>query len=254
MMRALSDTLASYREAHRLIWKGRIWPMLVAPVLLTMIYVPAMIMAGFSLGGVLSLHLAEWFPWLGDGTGWFSWLMQGLMLVVFAVFAYFTFRIVVMLLYLPFLEFLIELVEKRLLGHSSEDPKRWYHLMGRAAVMVSVILVFTAGLTVVSLLASLIPVVGTLVVMLCVLPLQFFLTGVGYLDPYLDRNGYSVRQSLGLLRRHFLTVIAFDAVGSALLLIPVIGWFLGPTYSVVAAVVLGIRLDERETENQSQSG
>lgn len=251
-MRAVTDTLASYREAHRLIWKGRIWPVLIVPVFLTMIYLPAMIVGGIFLSDALTTALVEWLPALGEETAWVYWPMRVLTFLIFALLGWFTFRIVVMLLYVPFLDLVMERVEKNHLGHASDDPKRWYQMLGRIGLVAFVTLSLTLGLSLLSLAASFVPVVGTLIAMGCVLPLQFFLTGFGYLDPYFDRNGYRVGESLGLLGRRFPTVVAFEAVGSSLLLVPVIGWFLGPTYSVVAGVVLALRLEEGEGNPQKR--
>lgn len=246
MTRALKDTLASYREAHGLIWQGRIWPVLIVPVILTVIYLPAMVLLGLACGQALVEPLRASLPWLQDDGRWVFWLVQGLMFLIFGIFAYFSFRIVVMLFYLPFLDAIIERAEKRLVGRSLEDPKRWYQMIVRMVLLALVTLTLTGALMLCQLLASFIPVVGTLVAVVALLPLQFFLTGVGYLDPYFDRNGYRVRASLAILGRRFPSVVAFEAVGSAMLLVPLVGWFLGPTYSVVAGVVMASRIEEGE--------
>jgi uncharacterized protein involved in cysteine biosynthesis len=248
-MRAVTDAFASYREAHRLIWNGGIWPVLVVPVLLTVIYLPAMVFVGFLSGRALSDGLLHLLPWLEDGGKWASWLVQGLLLLGFGIFAFFSYRIVVMLFYLPCLDLIIERAEARLLGKESYDHKRWYQMLVRMGLFALVILTLSAGLMVLNLLASLIPVMGPLIAMGCILPVQLFLTGAGYLDPYFDRNGYRVRESLRILRSRFPTVVAFEAVGSAFLLIPVVGWFLGPTYSVVAGVGLAIRMEENDPKS-----
>jgi len=168
--------------------------------------------------------------------------MRGLVLVIFGLLAYITFRVVVMLFYMPVLEFVAERVERRVLGRAIEDPKRWYQMIGRMGLIVAVTLVLSMTLALLSLAASFIPVVGTVVVMLGILPLQWFLAAVGYLDPSLDRRGYAVRASLRMLRSRFFTVVLFDLIGTAILLVPLVGWFLGPTYSVVAGIILVIRM------------
>lgn len=242
-MRAIRDNFDAYRRAHDLIWRKGIWRMMVIPMLLTFIYMPAVVVGGLALGEAFSGWVVTVFPWLGDYSGWVYWVMRVLVTAIFALFAYFTYRIVVMLLYMPFLDFVSERVERTVLGRAAEDPKRWYQMIGRMVLIVAVTIALTALLLMLNLVASFIPVVGTVVVLVAILPFQFFLTAVGYLDPYLDRNGYAVGESLRLLWSRFPTVVLFDLCGTGLLLVPLVGWFIGPTYSVVAGVLLAIRLD-----------
>jgi CysZ protein len=241
----LRHNLEAYREAHRLIWREGLWRWMVLPVLLTMAYLPLLVLGGLALGEGISGWLVDLLPWLGDYRGWVYWPMRVLLFLLFALFGYFSYRIVVMLLYLPMMEFIAEGVERRVLGEAEAVARPWYAMVGRILGIVSLTLLLSAGLLVLNLAASLIPVVGTLVALACILPFQFFLTAVGYLDPYLDRRGYTVRESLRLLWRHFPTVVGFDLLGTGLLLIPIVGWFLGPTYAVVAGILMGMRLHRR---------
>lgn len=246
-MRALRDNAHAYRLAHQLIWRGKIWRVMIIPVLMTMVYLPLVIVGGLALGEGFSEWMVSLFPWLANYSGWIHWMMRVLVFFLFALFGYFTFRIVVMLFYLPFLDFVSDRVERRVLGRPAEDPKRWHQMIGRILLIAVITILLTGLLLMLNLAASLIPVVGTIVAMVCILPFQFFLTGLGYIDPYFDRNGISVGESLGLLWRRFATVVVFDLFGTGLLLIPLIGWFLGPTYSVVAGVILGIRLQQADS-------
>ena len=252
-MQSLRDNLYAFRLAHQLIWKGKVWRVMIVPILLTMIYLPLVIMGGLAMGEAFSAWVVGFFPWMGDYSGWVYWPMRVLVFLIFTLFGYFTYRIVVVLLYMPVLEFVSERVERKVLGKANEDPKRWYQMIGRIILVALVTVMLTAVLMMFNLAASLIPVAGTIVAMVCVLPFQFFLTGFGYIDPYFDRSGYSVRESLRIQWRRFGTIVLFDLFGTGILLVPIVGWFIGPTYSVVAGVVLGIRIQEAEKKKAARA-
>ncbi|MCI5146663.1 MAG: hypothetical protein D3923_14340 [Candidatus Electrothrix sp. AR3] len=92
-----------------------------------------------------------------------------------------------------------------------------------------------------------IPVVGTLLSGAVVFFLQMFLSSAAYVDPYLDRRGMAPKQTFALLWSQKGEMFFFGATGLFLTMIPVIGWFIGPTYSVISGVALGVLLFE---ENQ----
>ena len=76
------------------------------------------------------------------------------------------------------------------------------------------------------------------------------LTGIGFVDPYFDRAGLSGMESFRVMRRRFFTIAEFSAVGGLILLIPIFGWILAPTYSVVAGVILAMNI-QKEKEGAS---
>ena len=99
--------------------------------------------------------------------------------------------------------------------------------------------VMSLGVAGLNLGVLLIPVVGWVVSVGVLLPVQLWLGGVQAVDPCLGRNGRGVRASLGLLRRRWLVTLLVGGGGALILLIPVLGWFIGPTYLVVAGVGTG---------------
>mgnify|MGYP003329131946 CR=1 FL=1 len=76
---------------------------------------------------------------------------------------------------------------------------------------------------------------------------MIFLTGIGFVDPYLDRKGLSGADSFRIMLKNFFTIMFFSLIGGLLLLIPIFGWLLGPTYSVVAGIIIAIGI---QSENQ----
>lgn len=76
-----------------------------------------------------------------------------------------------------------------------------------------------------------------------------FLSSAAFVDPYLDRRGMAPKQTFALLWSKKGEMFFFGAAGLLLTMIPVIGWFIGPTYSVISGVALGVLLFEENQEN-----
>ncbi|MCI5223916.1 MAG: hypothetical protein D3924_14900, partial [Candidatus Electrothrix sp. AR4] len=96
-----------------------------------------------------------------------------------------------------------------------------------------------------------VPVVGTLLSGAVVFFLQMFLSSVAFVDPYLDRRGMATKQAFTLLWGEKRDMFFFGTAGLLLTLIPVFGWFVGPTYSVISGVALGVLLFEEDTDSGS---
>jgi uncharacterized protein involved in cysteine biosynthesis len=79
-----------------------------------------------------------------------------------------------------------------------------------------------------------------------------FLSSAAYVDPYLDRRGMTPKQSLSLLWSTKGELFFFGATGLLLTIIPVIGWFIGPSYSVISGVGLGVLLFEENYDTTTQ--
>jgi len=97
------------------------------------------------------------------------------------------------------------------------------------------------------LFANFIPLIGGILALVFVIPCEIYLTGIGFIDPYLDRVGMSGAESFRVMRKHFFTIMVFSLVGGLILLIPIVGWLFGPTYSVVAGIIIAFGI---HNENQ----
>lgn len=238
MKKKTLDVLKAFGRAHSTVWKKGIRKYLAVPLILTLLYLPVLI-AGLA---AVSWFFTDFvFVHLGVGENpspWLLWTARVLLFALFGVPAVISFRTVVLLFYGPFLERIAEKVETTVLNRPTVAGKGMHLAFGRMLVMASCTLTATVVLTVFSLFFSLIPVVGGIVVIGVIVPLQLFVAGVEYMDPVLDIKGCTLSQSLNLLFKHFFTMLAFGALGTLILLIPVLGWFVGPTYSIVAAVFI----------------
>ncbi len=166
-------------------------------------------------------------------------LLLGILYIIGFVTGFLLYRTVIMIVYSPALGYMSEAVEKQLGGTMSpEFSCRGFAYDAIRGSSLS-ILTFVLSVAVFGLcwIISLLPLVGA-VVSVFLLPLsQMYLAGVGFSDPALERRRYSVRRSLGFCWKNRGRLIGHGLGFSLLLAIPLIGWFLAPSYGIIAGTV-----------------
>src|SRR5688572_8057115 len=116
--------LKAYLHAWRLIWRGRLWPLLVIPGLIGVLYFPLVGLLTFWHGGKLARYLQE--NWLPEFLK--QKIIAGLITVAVWVLAlylgFILFRNLVMILYAPVLSYLSLRTEEtaRSITRRTEDP------------------------------------------------------------------------------------------------------------------------------------
>ena len=169
---------------------------------------------------------------MAAGLGWSGW-PEIILFLGIGVLGVITYRTVVLLFYSLYLDRIAERVENR-----AGDRLPTTQILGRMVVVGIITVVGTVTMLLIEIGANLIPFIGGLIALALIIPCEMFLTGIGFIDPYFDRAGYSGMQSFRVMRNRFFTVGIFSSLGGLILLIPLFGWFLGPTYSVVAGIIL----------------
>ena len=90
------------------------------------------------------------------------------------------------------------------------------------------------GLILLITLLSFIPVIAIVTPLLTFI-VQAYYNGILMTDYTLERQGYSIKQSEIFYKTHDAEMFAIGLGFMFLLLIPVVGWFLAPTYGIVAS-------------------
>lgn len=232
--------LDAYRVSNRLIWRGGLWKYWLLPALLSLLYLPVLAM-GIWWG---SEWMASQMKWSGEVGSWAWWAWRVFWWGVFGMVGWFTYRSVVMVFHAPFLDAISERVEKELTGRDVVPAMTWLPMAVRSVKMAVLTGVASMGVSVVNAVVSLIPGLGLLLSLFVFLPIQWWIGGIQSMDPCLGRNGERVRRSLGRGFRRPIVTTLVGGVGSLILLIPVIGWFVGPTYLVVAGGIVAMRMRE----------
>ena len=240
----LSFGVASvFRDAHRVIWHRGCWKFLLAPVLLSALSIGVLSAAVWWAAGAASdSAVGALFASPSTFSVWVGRLLFILLLLLGGLAGLLGMRTIVMACYAPFLGLLGEAAEAELDGGVPDVSPPVFASLMRALALGLASAAASVALLVLGLLLSFIPLAGPFLSVAVVFPLQCVLLTVGYLDPFVERRGGPVTETLGLALRRFGTAFAFGAVGTALTVVPLAGWVLGPTYCVVGGMALGLRL------------
>ena len=247
-MRSLKVTFSAFNQAHNILWKADIWHLFKVPIILTVIYWPILVFCCYySASIVVDIILGSFTSIAGLGH-WMEWLLNILLFLLLGFLGLISFRSVVLIFYSIYLDGISEKVEG-LLGEKIECERTTKATIKRIVIIAALTISISFLLLIVNLLANVIPVVGGVLAFAILFPVQMFVMGTGYVDPFLDRAGFSGMGSFHLMKKHFWTVATFSLVGNLFLLIPIVGWFVGPTYSVVAGIIIAIGIfQENKTE------
>ena len=218
--------------------------MLSVPLLLTVLYFPVMVGACYFSAAVVVKFFEGQLGLDGDyrGWAWVEWSVEIVLFLGIGVLGIITYRTVVLIFYSLYLDRIAERVEKAVTGEVAESKRPPTQVLSRMTVVAIITILGTVLMLMIQLGANLIPVVGGLIALALVIPCEMFLTGIGFIDPYFDRAGLTGMKSFHVMRQRFFTIVVFSAIGGLILLIPFVGWFLGPTYSVVAGIIIALNI------------
>ncbi len=238
----------SFLKAHEILWKLGYWRYLLVPIILSVVLAVVLVVLCFAFSSILSVWLHEFLSTFFELPEWFRLVLM-LFIIVFEMGPFYVaFRSLVMVCYAPFLDKLSVKVEELVNGHSKEFDRGFIESIKRPLMMASFTISASVAVFVGGLFIGLVPVAGILISSLMLIPFQIFLSSVAYVDPYLERSGYTPRESIVLMRKNIGSMLIFGLFGFIIMMIPIIGWFVGPTYSVVAGIVFGILISKESVE------
>jgi CysZ protein len=227
----------AYSEANKVILKykllGRLW-------------LPGLLSVAFALGyAILAIWYGSTFSRDGKDYGWIlSWMGSFAYWVAIVAYAaaavilfWISFKFIIQVLLSPVLSKISTDVEYLLMG--KEPPKlTWKEGLedfGRAMRLALRNLLHELFY---GFLAGLIPVAGSVIGF----GVSSYYTGFGYMDYTLERHRYSFAQSVLFLRQNRGLSVGIGAVANLGMMVPVVGWFVVPTYATVAATLETMRL------------
>lgn len=238
-MKNLIAGIGDYWCAQRLLFRKGLWTVFLVPGILSVLYFPVSIVIAVTVmtGAADYIH-DHWLP---------AFLQGAVTMWVLAVFMWFAaiyvgflmFRNVIMILYSPVLSHLSESAEDRQLGRDTQgfDWKEMLHSAGRGTGMSLLSLAIGVVALVLGWCLALIPLVGGLIAIAWMAVTQFYLAGLGFCDPPMERRQMSVGETLAHAWRHRGRTIGHGIGFSLLLFIPIAGWFLAPSYGIVAGTL-----------------
>ncbi|MCI5120146.1 MAG: hypothetical protein D3908_02935 [Candidatus Electrothrix sp. AUS4] len=240
----MKNTIKAFKVGHEVLWKHGQWRRLRLPIALSVLMVPLSIAGFFTLGWELSAYLQHLiFPehtWT-EFIGFSIWIALSILV---AGPLYIVFRSLVLLVFTPFLDLVSEETESIMTGKPIPTGRTILSSIHRLILMLLLVVLASLLVVIAGFALSAIPVAGAAVSTAVVSFFQMFLSSAAFIDPYLDRRGMGPKQALALLWSKKLEVFFFGAAGFFITMIPIVGWFIGPTYSVISGVALGVLLFE----------
>jgi CysZ protein len=230
--------LNGYLRVPATLQRYGLWHYLLAPALVSLVLsfgiLAVVILAAMGLSGVVDRLVEISIGWLDQLINW----MVGI-LMVFAMLAAFVFlhRRIVLIVLAPLLSRLAELTVRGMEGDTFEVTldfrkafQRGLHINTR-----SIILEPFATLSLV-VLGFVIPIISPVTSCLVFLVESRF-AGFGLIDFPLEYRGYSVAESIAYSKSHRGKATGLGAGYFLLMMIPVIGWMIAPTFGTVAGTV-----------------
>lgn len=240
-MAVIAAPLTAYRRANQWLWRHGLWRILFVPIVLSVVLLLLALLSAF-LGATWVSGQIETIPFvdweLNAYTRGILWtLIFGLMMALFIV----SFRGLVMVAYGPFLDRALDRISEiqpDFVTPHSDIPTSFWHSLKRPLLIFLSTAPLALFLLVGGLLLGLVPVLGAVLSLLVIVPLQILIGAFAFVDPYYDRSGLTLKQSVTRFCGAWRESLVFGVIGLLISLIPLIGWFLSPTYSALAGFAL----------------
>ncbi len=247
-MKSLVQAFLCYLRVPGILSAARLWKWTWAPGIFSALYIPAVMIFGITYYPEITTYFEEnWIPafikagWIIGTIGFLSWLT----VVGLAVILY---RNLILILFSPILCFISEKVESHITGEPGPPfsfTKTFYDLW-RAAMLGVLLLALSVVALLIAFLFNLVPVAGGILYLTLATASQFYFNGATLIDPTLERHGYRIRRSLTYMNRNKGRMLGLGAGFHLLLMIPILGWFLAPSFGVVAATLAALQAEQRE--------
>lgn len=228
-----------YKKAHQVIKEQKLWPWIAVPGALSFCYLLFLAISGMIFLPELSSYINEnWIP--GFMSGGVTYFMVSILLWLFLmIIGYLSYQQVVLIFFSPILGFLSEKVEAGM--YDRKPPQFTLQDFGKDILRGLAInmrnfgwMIFFTGI---AWLLSIIPMVGSLISPVLILIIQSYYSGFGLVDYTLERNRFSVSESIAFVHDHKARVTGVGMGFVLMLLTPVIGWYFAPGYGAVAATL-----------------
>ncbi|MFH1319123.1 MAG: EI24 domain-containing protein [Bacteroidota bacterium] len=241
--------LRSYQDAHALIKKNKLWSYVLLPGLINLVLFIITIWVGWKYSklltdwlldvmGVDSIAVENW--------GFIKTTIHIMFLIIFRLlfilFYLFIYKYVVLILMAPVLAILSERADEIISGNRYPfNFRQFIKDVIRGIILATRNLCVELLLIVLLFFFAFIPVVGLISTPLIFI-VECYFYGFSMIDYSNERQKLTVRESTAFIGRHRGIAIANGAMFYLLLLVPVIGLMVAPSYGVVAAAIAADRV------------
>ena len=244
MFKGIGQGVRSYFKAHDFIREHKLWVYVIAPGLMNLILFIVTILIGMHYSDALTAYFLDLFG-MGDPSedswGWLSaamrWIFMLFFRLLFLVFYLYLYKYVVLIIMSPVLALLSEKVDKILTKNDYPFVmKRFINdvMRGIGLALRNLAIEFTILFAL--FLLSFVPIVQFFTPF-AMLAVEFFFFGFSMIDYSNERKRMTIKESTAFVYSNKGLAVAIGGMFYALLLVPVLGLMVGPTYGVVAATL-----------------
>jgi CysZ protein len=243
MFKDFTDGVVSYGRAWRMIADNRLWYYVLMPGLISLILGASIGYSAYLLHHDVANYITMTYPqqWLGSSiiahiANYLSWF-------ALAVTGFLTYRNILMALLAPFMSPLSARIQAIETGKTVYDPP-FLSLTNFKLILRGLVLSFRNLLkelwyTLWLLLLGFVPILG-LIAPFLIFMVQSFYSGFSNLDYTLEKY-YNVKNSKAFSQHHRWLAVGNGSVFLLLLAVPVLGLFLAPALSTVAATLEAVK-------------
>jgi len=228
-----------YAKAHQVILKHRLWPYMMIPGILSLLYVLVWVIVGSIYFPDISTYITDnWLP--NFMKGGITQILTSMLLWIFLILiGYLTYKPVIMILFLPVLGYLSEITEKVVYQQPIPDfdVKELIRLGIRGLYLNLRNLARAILFSILAWLLIIIPIIGGVVSPIIIALIQFYYDGFGLMDYTMERRGLSAAESIRFIKANRGKVMGVGSGFMLMMVIPFLGWFAAPSYGTVAATL-----------------
>ncbi|MGE0087561.1 MAG: EI24 domain-containing protein [Desulfococcaceae bacterium] len=238
-LKELFAGLRAYGKARRVIISHKLWPWMLIPGFMSFGYLLLLVWAGSIWMPDLSAYVTQnWIPaFLKRDTVVF--LTHMLLWILFLLTGYVTLQPVILILFSPVLSYVSEITECRIYGRPSL-PLNLKHILQdilRSIVINLRNLLRMVIFVLIAWMLMIIPLIGSLLSFALIFLIQSFYNGFSMSDYTLERKRWPVAKRITYSKENRSRIIGVGMGFTAILMIPVLGWFIAPTCGTVAATI-----------------
>lgn len=234
----------TYGDAHRLIVKHNLWGYVFMPGIINLILFIIVFLLGYYTGNYMVRWVFDLLGVSGEATGFFKFLVVSLhfivkILVYFLFFIIYisTYKYIVLMIMSPLLAVLSEKTDELITGNKYKfNLKQLFSDIRRGWTIVLRNLFIEFGFVIIFFFLGFIPIVGLICpVIIFIISMYFY--GFSMIDYTNERYRLSIKQSVQYVQKNKGFAIANGFIFYLILMIPLLGLLIAPSYAVVAATI-----------------
>jgi CysZ protein len=234
----------TYGDAHRLILKHNLWKYVFFPGVINLILFILVCILGYYTKDIAVKYIFNFLGLTGEHQGFIK-ILLGILHFVLNLFIYFlvfiiyfsTYKYIVLMIMPPILAVLSEKTEELVSG---KKYKFNFHQLikdiFRGLVIAFRNLFIELGFIIILFILGFIPVVG-FICPLIVFVISMYYYGFSMIDYSNERSRLTISESVTFVRKNNGFAIANGFIFYVLLMIPLLGLLIAPSYAVVAATI-----------------